>query len=119
MDNLGSRLAAERERLGMTQAEMGALGAVGRTTQIRYESGATSPPADYLLALVPHGLDMLYVLTGQRGVDTVGLLSAEESALVDNYRAATPEHQASIRAVGASFAEQDQRSQQARKASNQ
>lgn len=105
--------------MGLTQARAADFGGVSRATQINYEGGQTSPPAAYLLQLVPHGLDMLYVLTGQRGVDTVGLLSAEESALVDNYRAASPEHQASLRAVGASFAEQDKRKEQAKKASNQ
>ncbi len=119
MDKLGERLVEERVRLGFTQADFGRLGGVGRTTQLRYESGETSPAADYLLALVPHGFDMLYVLTGQRGVDTVGLMTSEESALVENYRAASPDHQASLRAVGASFAEQDKRSGQAKKASNQ
>lgn len=119
MGFLGARLAEERSRLGFDAAEMARLGGVGRSTQFRYESGETSPAADYLLALVPHGLDMLYVLTGQRGLDTVGVLSAEEAALVDNYRAADPAHQASLRQVGAAFAEQDQRKEQARKAGNQ
>lgn len=109
----------ERARLGFNQADFGRLGGVGRTTQVNYESGHTSPTVEYLLALAGHGLDMLYVLTGQRGIDTVGVLSAEEAALVDNYRAAGPAHQASLRAVGASFAEQDKRKEQARKASNQ
>lgn len=49
---------------------------------------------------------MLYVLTGQRGVNTVGLLNAEESALVDNYRAAAPEGKASLQAAGTAFAQQ-------------
>lgn len=109
----------ERDRLGLNQAECARLGGVSKNTQGNYETGQTSPSADYLLALAGHGLDMLYVLTGQRGIDTVGVLSAEEAALVDNYRAAGPAHQASLRQVGAAFAEQDQRKEQARKASNQ
>lgn len=109
----------ERARLGFNQADFGRLGGVGRTTQVNYESGHTSPTVEYLLALAGHGLDMLYVLTGQRGIDTVGVLSAEEAALVDNYRHASPEHQASLRQVGSSFAKQDQRKEPARKAGNQ
>ena len=108
----------ERARLGFNQADFGRLGGVGRTTQVNYESGHTSPTVEYLLALAGHGLDMLYVLTGQRGLDIVGVLTAEEAALVDNYRAASPAHQASLRAVGTALAEQDKR-EQAKKASNQ
>lgn len=117
--DLGRRLAEERKRLGLTPDEVAELGGIGRASHYRYESGAKAPPTEYLLALAGHGLDVVYVLTGQRGVDTVGLLSAEEAALVDNYRAASPEHQASLRAVGDSFAQQDARKEQARKASNQ
>ncbi len=116
---VGGRLALERERLGLNQAECARLGGVSKNTQGNYETGQTSPSADYLLALAGHGLDMLYVLTGQRGLDIVGVLTAEEAALVDNYRSADPVHQASLRAVGASFAEQDKRKEQARKAGNQ
>ena len=49
--------------------------------------------------MAAHGLDHLYVLTGQRGLHTVGALTAEESAVLDNYRHATPEGRAAARAV--------------------
>lgn len=116
---MGRRLAEERHRLGLTPDRAAHLGGIGRASHYRYEAGSKAPPSEYLLALAAHGLDVLYVLTGQRGVNTVGLLSAEESALVDNYRASSSEHRASIRAVGASFAEQDKRVDQAKKAVGQ
>ena len=86
---LGQRLADERKRLGLTPDESAALGGIGRASHYRYESGAKAPPTEYLLALAAHGLDVLYVLTGQRGKDVLGVMTAEESALVDNYRAAS------------------------------
>lgn len=116
---IGGRLAEERKRLGWSPDDAAQIGGIGRASHYRYEGGTKAPPTEYLLALAGHGLDMLYVLTGQRGVDTVGRLSAEEAALVDNYRASSPEHQASLRAVGDSFAQQDARKEQARKAGNQ
>lgn len=96
---VGDRLRAERERLGYSQSDFGGLGGQGKTTQINYEKGGTSPTTDYLLALAPHGVDVVYVLTGKRGIDTVGLLNAEEAALVDNYRHATEAGRAAARSV--------------------
>ena len=114
-----ARLVEERTRLGISQADMAAAGDIPPRTYQDWERGVSPIKAERFVLLAAVGVDVLYVLTGQRGVDTVGLLSAEESALVDNYRAASPVHQASLRAVGASFAEQDKRKEQARKASNQ
>lgn len=98
MTLVASRLLEERERLGLTQADFARRGGVGRTTQINYEAGQTSPPASYLLQLAAHGLDVVYVLTGSRAA-TVGALNAEESTLVDNYRSATDAGRAAARSV--------------------
>ena len=117
--NVGSRLSAERERLGFGQELFAEMIGKSRRTLTAWENDEQAPNAHVLIAMAAHGVDVLYVLTGQRGLDTVGALSAEEAALVDNYRAAGPAHQASLRQVGAAFAEQGQRKEQARKAGNQ
>ena len=116
---IGERLIEELQRLGLSQGEFAALAGLSDRAQRMYEKEERHPDTQYLLAVAAGGVDMVYVLTGQRGMDTVGVMTAEESALVENYRAASAEHQASLRAVGASFAEQDKRKEQARKASNQ
>lgn len=63
---IGERLKEERSRLGMNQTDIGALGGVGKTTQINYEKGNGVPDARYLAAVAEKGVDVLYVITGQR-----------------------------------------------------
>jgi transcriptional regulator with XRE-family HTH domain len=63
---LGNRLAQERARLGLTQAQVAELAAIARRTQVNYESGERAPDASYLDLLAQKGFDALYVLTGRR-----------------------------------------------------
>jgi transcriptional regulator with XRE-family HTH domain len=63
---IGGRLRLERERLGMTQAELARLGGVGRQTQWRFEEGSRTPDADYLARISKAGVNVLYVLNGKR-----------------------------------------------------
>lgn len=60
------RLREERERLGLSQAQMAELAGQSRKSQIRYESGERSPDGDYFSAVSKHGVDIVYVLTGHR-----------------------------------------------------
>lgn len=84
---IGERLREERQRLGLTQPEMGALASVGKQAQLRYEAGERSPDAQYLEAVAARGVDVLYVLTGRRDA---GALSPEEQTLIGYYREAAP-----------------------------
>ncbi len=61
----GERLRAERERLGLTQAEFSALGGVGRNAQRRYETDERAPDSDYLTRIADAGADILYIVTGR------------------------------------------------------
>ncbi|KAA0011173.1 helix-turn-helix domain-containing protein [Billgrantia pellis] len=67
MDSIGSRLREERDRLGLTQTEIGDAAGVTKNTQRLYEMDQRSPKADYLAALDAAGVDVGYVLTGRRG----------------------------------------------------
>ena len=62
----GARLREERERKGLSQADFGALGGVGKLAQLNYEKGERSPSADYLAAIGRHGVDIDYLLFGVR-----------------------------------------------------
>lgn len=64
--SIGSRLRAERERLGLTQSQFGELGGVKLRAQINYEAGQRSPDAEYLAKLETSGVDVPYVITGRR-----------------------------------------------------
>lgn len=64
--NLGSRLKTERERLGFSQTDFAALAGASKHSQINWEKGAAAPNATVLAAWAAHGMDVLYVVTGQR-----------------------------------------------------
>lgn len=88
--NIGSRLREERERLGLSQEGLGGIGGVKKLAQFNYEKGERQPDAAYLAAVAAAGVDVLYVVTGQRSNAplTAHLPSASprETALLDNYR---------------------------------
>lgn len=73
---IGDRLKEERVRLGMSQTEMATLGQVQRNTLFNYEKGLRSPDADFLARIAARGVDVLYVVTGQR---VQSMLDAEQS----------------------------------------
>ncbi len=68
MVSLGERLREERERLGLSQTLFGDLAQVTKKTQMLYEGGQRSPKADYLTVIAEQGVDVQYVLTGNRSV---------------------------------------------------
>lgn len=61
-----ARLREERERRGLNQDAFAALGGVKKNSQTLYETGKTPPSIDYLYSLADHGVDIGYILTGQR-----------------------------------------------------
>lgn len=73
----GARLAGERQRIGMNQAQLGLICGVSKTSQLNYESGKRSPDSIYLNAAMQAGVDVMYVLTGQRHTS-----SAQDDAFV-------------------------------------
>lgn len=52
--------------MGMTQAQFGDLARVTKKTQMLYESGERSPKADYMTSVAEAGVDVQYLLTGNR-----------------------------------------------------
>ncbi len=84
------RLREERERLDLSQPVMAALGGVQKRAQINYESGERIPDAAYLLGVAKAGVDVLYVITGQRagGVKPAPTLTSDEEELLSLFRSA-------------------------------
>ena len=62
----GTRLAEERKRLGLKQAEFAALVGTDVPKQSLYENGRRELRADYLARLAAAKVDVIYVLTGRR-----------------------------------------------------
>lgn len=71
-------------RIGLSQAEFAALGGLGKQAQLNYESDARSPDANYLAALSKVGVDVLYVVTGERAQG--GPMPDDEAELLDGFR---------------------------------
>jgi len=87
MNNIGLRLREERERLGLSQTALGAIGGVQQNAQFLYEKDQRSPNADYLYALANIGADTHYIVTGQRNTSA---LNADEIEVITRFRAAPP-----------------------------
>ena len=82
------RLKEERKRLKMTQPVFAELCGVTKKSQVAYEGGELPIFAGYLEKAAAAGVDVGYLLTGERsGVDPV---SAEDRRLLYLFRNATP-----------------------------
>lgn len=92
--NFGLRLAEERKRLGLRQAEFSALVGTDAPKQSLYETGRRELRADYLARLADAGVDVLYVLTAHRSEGA--WLEGGASALLDAYFALPAEMQRAL-----------------------
>jgi len=81
------RLKEERKRLKMTQPVFAELCGVTKKSQVAYEGEALPPFAGYLERASALGVDINYVVSGQRGPTP---LAAEEQILLELYRGASP-----------------------------
>ena len=84
MDDFESRLKRERMRLGLNQAEFAGIGGVQKHAQFQYEKGMRKPNSDYLGAIAAAGVDICYLLTGEKGVR---LENGDEQRVVAGFRA--------------------------------
>lgn len=76
MDSIGIRIRTERTRLGMNQDDFAALAGVQRRAQGSYERDQRVPDAAYLAAVAQHGVDVMFVITGNRAEDVDAQLKA-------------------------------------------
>ena len=105
--DIGTRMREERERLGMTQEELGQIGGVLKRALIRYEKGERMPDAAFLAAIAAAGADVLYILTGQRAGGAAAApvagpaqqLSRRALAVAQNYEATSEEGKKIIEAA--------------------
>ncbi|PLY12619.1 MAG: XRE family transcriptional regulator [Sedimenticola sp.] len=80
--DIGSRLKEERLRIGLSQPAFAEIGGVKKLTQIAYEQGRRSPDANYLAAVFKLGVDVCYVLSGERIARKAGYMDKEVIAIV-------------------------------------
>ena len=84
--SIGSRLKEERQRLAMSQTQLGEAGGITKKTQMLYESGERYPDAWYLWSISSTGADVGYIITGARGGPVPEVLTADERYLLEQYR---------------------------------
>lgn len=99
MITFGERLRSERDRLGLNQTDFGKHGGVQRNTQANYETGERVPDAAYLTALIPFGVDVWFVLTGERFPAAEDSITGPSARLLALFESSTPEAQAALLGV--------------------
>ena len=102
--SFGGRLAEERKRLGLKQAEFAALVGTDVPKQSLYENDRRELRADYLARLADAKVDVVYVLTGQRSEG--GWLSQNASRLLSSFLALPPDLQQALVAFAGSLGDQ-------------
>ena len=79
--DIGSRLKEERERLGLSQTALGAIGDFGKTTVIAWERGTAFPNALFLSDIAEMGADIQYIVTGRRQGQGIGESAVHQAVL--------------------------------------
>ena len=92
---IGERLRSERERLGLSQPNFAATVGTTKQTLFSWETGKTAPDGFQLAALAAIGVDVLFVVSGDRDA-AAPALDVSERVLIDNYRRCTEEAKAHL-----------------------
>lgn len=92
-NSLGARLRTARKGLGKSQDDMAAACGVSREMWGKYERDAAMPGGEVLIKVALAGIDVNYILTGQRagGVKPAPTLTAEEETMLGYFRDASKE----------------------------
>lgn len=90
---IGERLLRERQRFGWSQTDAARKADVSFSAYRSYEDGRSSPNAEALQELAQHGVDVLFVVTGQA---TDSKLSPDEMMLLGAWRDSPDEIRAGI-----------------------
>ena len=101
LHEVGARLRAERDRLGLSQGEFGSAGGVNRGSQAEYESGKRPCTVSYLHAVGAIGADAGWILTGQRSAHSI---SDEQAQLLGCYDAISDQERDALLTVAGALA---------------
>lgn len=85
-EEIGARLQSERKRLNLNQDQFSAIVGVSKRTLASYEAGAREAGAVLLNLAASAGVDVLFVLTGQRLPVGEHVLAEEEMEIVSRVR---------------------------------
>ena len=107
--SFGTRLAEERKRLGLKQAEFADLVGTDVPKQSLYENDRRELRADYLARLAQADIDIVYVLTGKRSEGD--WLEGGPSELLSCYLSLPSEMQEALEGLARSLRDQFSRAQ--------
>jgi len=97
--SIAARLREERHRLQLSQQQLADVGGVKLRTLQDWERSLSPVQTEFLAATRPHGMDVLYVVTGER-VDVVvtpDALGPDEVELLRSYNGLTGKAKTTIR----------------------
>ncbi len=97
MSTAGERLREERQRLEISQVRLAEIGGVQKRAQINYEQGGRVPDGAYLAAVAAAGVDVLYVLTGDRAPFNAKLAMLSHATKIATSIPVSTEQQMAIR----------------------
>ncbi|MNJ15712.1 transcriptional repressor DicA [compost metagenome] len=95
-EEIGARLQSERKRLNLNQEQLASIVGVSKRTLASYESGAREAGAVLLNLAAAAGLDVLYVITGNRLPVAERVLSVDEMEMVEHVRALGDEDKGAV-----------------------
>lgn len=93
---IGARLQEERKRIGLNQEDFSQRIGVAKRTIAGYESGSGEVGAAALALAAGLGVDVLYVVTGERTPRASEGISASEALMLENYRSLSAKDQDAV-----------------------
>lgn len=97
--SFGARVRSERTRIGMQQLELAEACGVARKTLSVWEKGEQTPNAAVLERMALVGVDVLYIVTGQRAGESESTLGPAEKNLLNAWRTSDEKGRAALAAV--------------------
>ena len=99
VEQIGVRLKEERSRLDFSQLAFAETCGVSRSTLNTWEKGDQSPNAAMLATMGALGVDVLYVVTGEKVDASESTLASAERDLLQAWRTGSPDGRAALEAV--------------------
>lgn len=87
---ISERIKSERKRLGYSQTDMAEIAEASRGTVANWENGIGGPDANALSSMARVGVDVLYVITGDRSFEPPRKLTSEEETMLVYFKEASP-----------------------------
>jgi transcriptional regulator with XRE-family HTH domain len=97
--HIGERLKEERLRIAYAQVAFADACAINRGTLSNWEKGEQTPSAAALGVMANLGVDVLYVVTGQRAGESESTLAPAERDLLHAWRQGTEQARKAMQAV--------------------